>query len=129
MKKHKILIIEDDQLFANMYRNKLVLEGFQAEIAYDGEAGLQMVQSFRPDSILHDLMLPKLPGVEVIKQIRSQPALEKLPLIVFSNTFLTAMVQDAWKAGATKCLAKANCTPKQVMQALQGILDPKSQAA
>jgi DNA-binding response OmpR family regulator len=124
MKKHKILIIEDDQLFANIYRNKLVLDGFQVELVYDGQAGVEMVDTYRPDAILIDLMLPKLPGVEVIKQIRAQPAFEKLPLIVFSNTFLTTMVQDAWKAGATKCLAKANCTPKQVIATLLGLLDP-----
>jgi len=126
MKKQKILIIEDDQLFANMYRNKLVVEGFQVEIAYDGEVGAAMVQSFRPDAILLDLMLPKLAGVDVIKHIRAQRDFEKLPLIVFSNTFLTTMVQDAWKAGANKCLAKANCTPKQVINALHSILDPKA---
>ncbi len=38
-----------------------------------------------------------------------------MPIIVFSNTYLTNMIQEAWKAGATKCLSKANCTPKDVL--------------
>ena len=66
---NKILLIEDDQIVANVYRNKLLLEGFQVEVAFDGERGLEMVRVFRPDAVLLDLMLPKLPGVEVIRKL------------------------------------------------------------
>jgi len=45
-----------------------------------------------------------------------------LPVIVFSNTYLTQMIQDAWKAGATKCLSKSNCTPKQVIDVVRSTL-------
>src|SRR4051812_6659593 len=104
----KILIVEDDQIVANIYRSKFVVEGFQVEIAGDGAVGLEMVRSFRPDVIIMDLVLPKLSGVELTKQIRAEPGLKDLPVIVFSNTYLTNLVQDAWKAGATKCFSKAN---------------------
>src|SRR2546428_3793613 len=109
----KILIIEDDQIVANIYRNKFSIEGFQVEVALDGHLGLEMVRSFRPDAVILDLMLPKVTGLELMKKIRSEPDFERLPIIVFSNTYLTDMVQQAWKAGATQCLSKANCTPKQ----------------
>jgi len=118
----KILIIEDDQIVANIYRNKLSLEGYQVEIALDGEVGFELVKTFRPDAIVLDLMLPKITGVEVMKQIRAVPDFEKTPVIVFSNTYLTNMVQEAWKAGATKCLSKANCTPKQVLDVVRATL-------
>jgi CheY-like chemotaxis protein len=64
-------------------------------------------------------MLPKMTGVDFMKQVRSQADFQQLPVIVFSNTYLTNMVQEAWKAGATKCLSKANCTPKQVIEVLR----------
>jgi DNA-binding response OmpR family regulator len=118
----KILIIEDDQLVANIYRNKFALEGFQAETAPDGVIGLELVRSFRPDAVLLDLVLPRMTGVEVMRQIRAQKEFEQIPIIVFSNTYLSNMVQDAWKAGATKCLCKANCTPKQVIEAVRSTL-------
>ena len=118
----KILLIEDDQIVANVYRDKLLLEGFQVELAFDGETGLEMAQSFRPDAVLIDLMLPKMPGVEVIKKLRMQPVFQSLPLVVLTNTYLTSTVQEAWKAGATKCLAKADCSPKQVIGTLRAIL-------
>jgi len=118
----KILIIEDDQIVANIYRNKLSVEGFQVEIALDGEVGLELVKSYRPDVIILDLMLPKVTGVELMQQIRAEPDFEKIPVIVFSNTYFTNLVQDAWKAGATKCLSKANCTPKQVLDVVRGTI-------
>src|SRR3954451_2638558 len=118
----KILIVEDDQIVANIYRNKFSVDGFQVEVALDGQCGLEMVHSFRPDAVIMDLMLPKMTGVELTKQIRSEADFQHMPVIVFSNTYLTNMVQEAWKAGATKCLSKANCTPKQVIEVLRSTL-------
>jgi len=118
----KILIIEDDQLVANIYRNKFSMEGFMVEVALDGESGLELVNTFRPAIVILDLMLPKVTGLDLLKKIRSQPAFKHLPIIVFSNTYLSNMVQEAWKAGATKCLSKANCTPKQVIDRLNSAL-------
>jgi DNA-binding response OmpR family regulator len=125
----KILIIEDDQIVASIYRNKLSVEGYSVEIAPDGEAGLQAVQKNRPDAVILDLMLPKISGVDVMKKLRAQPEFRTLPIIVFSNTYLTNMVQEAWKAGATKCLSKANCTPKQVIDVVRSVVAGSSAGA
>lgn len=122
----KILLIEDDQLVANIYRNKLVVGGFQVEVANDGEAGYELIHSFRPDAVLLDLMLPRLPGIELMRKVRAESDFAKLPMLVFTSTYLTSMVQEAWKAGATKCLAKSSCTPTQVIATLKAILDDTS---
>jgi Response regulators consisting of a CheY-like receiver domain and a winged-helix DNA-binding domain len=119
----KVLIIEDDQVVANIYRNKLAVEGFQVEIARDGQVGLDMVHSFHPDLVLLDLVLPSIPGIDLMRTIRAEPGLQQLPVIVFSNTYLTNMIQEAWKAGATKCLSKANCTPRQVIDVVRNSLE------
>ena len=111
----KILIIEDDQILANIFRNKLTVERYEVEVANTGEAGLALMRSFHPEMILVDLVLPQMPGVEVIKHIRSENDFAKLPVVVLSNTYLTNLIQDAWKAGATKCLSKANCSPKDLV--------------
>ena len=115
----KILIIEDDQIVANVYRNKLAVEGYQAEVAFDGEAGLKVMRTFQPQLIIVDLMLPTISGVDVIKEIRNEPDFAKTPIIVFSNTYLTNLIQDAWRAGANKCLSKANCSPKDFIDVVR----------
>lgn len=118
----KILIVEDDQIVANLYRNKFSVEGYEVEVAFDGEEGLETLRAFRPDAVILDLMLPKLSGVELMKRIRAEPEFRDTPVIVFSNTYLTNLVQEAWKAGATKCLSKANCSPKQVFEVVRNAL-------
>jgi CheY-like chemotaxis protein len=125
----KIVIVEDDLIVANIYRNKLAEDGFRVEIAGDGESGLELIQKLHPDLVLLDLMLPKIPGVELLKKIRSEPDFREMPVIVFSSTYLTNVVQDAWKAGATKCLSKASCTPRQIIEVVRDALGlpPSSQ--
>jgi DNA-binding response OmpR family regulator len=118
----KILIVEDDQIVANIYRNKFTVEGFRVEVALDGEAGLETLHSFKPDAMILDLMLPRLTGVDLMKKVRAEAEFQTLPIIVFSNTYLTNLVQEAWKAGATKCLSKANCSPKQLLEVVRSTL-------
>jgi DNA-binding response OmpR family regulator len=120
--KPKILIIEDDHITGKIYSQKFMMEGFQVDVALDGEAGILKLTSFKPDLVLLDLMLPKVNGVEVLKNIRGKQAFQDLPVIVFSNAYLSTMVQDAWEAGATKVLTKVNHTPKQVVDEARGAL-------
>jgi DNA-binding response OmpR family regulator len=115
----KILIIEDDQIVANVYRNKFAVEGYRTEAALDGEGGLKLMRTFQPDAIVLDLMLPKMSGVEVIREIRSEASFAKVPIIVLSNTYSTNLIQEAWKAGATKCVSKINCSPKVLLDLMR----------
>ncbi len=118
----KILIIEDDPIVANVYRNKLAVDGYQTEVAADGETGLQAIETFQPQLIIVDLMLPTLSGVDVIRETRSMAAFAKTPIIVLSNTYLTNLVQEAWRAGASKCLSKTDCAPKDVIAAVRQLI-------
>jgi DNA-binding response OmpR family regulator len=118
----KMLIVEDDQLVGNIYRHKFQVEGFQVEIAADGEAGVKAVSSFQPDIVILDLMLPRLNGVEVLRKIRASPQFQNLPVLVLSNAYLSSLVQEAWKAGANNCLIKASCTPKQLIEVVHKTL-------
>jgi DNA-binding response OmpR family regulator len=118
----KILIIEDDKVVANVYRNKLTVEGYLAEIAHDGETGLKLLRTFRPQIVILDLVLPGISGIDVIKEIRKDIEFSKVPTVVFSNTYLTNLIQEAWRAGASKCLAKASCTPKDIIDIVRGLV-------
>ncbi|MCX7867902.1 MAG: response regulator [Limisphaera sp.] len=126
---NKVLFIENDPVVAGIYRNKLSLEGFQVEVASDGETGLQRAREWRPNVILLDLLLPKLTGLEVLRALRAEPDFQTVPIIVLSGTYLTSLVQEAWKAGATKCLAKANTTPKVVVDTIRNLLRPVPEAS
>jgi DNA-binding response OmpR family regulator len=118
----KMLIIEDDQIVGTIYRHKCQAEGFQVELAGDGEAGWNAIQSFKPDVVILDLMLPKLNGVEILTRIRGNAEFKDLPVIVLSNAYLNTLVQEAWKAGANNCLIKASCSPKQLIEVVRKTL-------
>lgn len=107
----KLLIVEDDHIVGTIYRHKFQAEGFQVEVATDGEAGLKAVESFGPSIVILDLMLPKLNGVEVLKRLREKHETRGLPVIVLTNAYMSTLVQDAWRAGANQCMIKANCSP------------------
>src|SRR5213592_1099639 len=119
----KMLIIEDDQIVANIYLRKFQIEGFQVELALDGEAGLAATLKSRPDIVILDLMLPRLNGVEVLKELRAEPTTRDVPVVVLSNAYMSSLVQEAWKAGANYCMIKANCTPRQLVDIVNKTMD------
>ncbi|MEJ0089495.1 MAG: response regulator [Limisphaerales bacterium] len=112
----KILIIEDDKVLGNVCYNHLMSEGYHVKTAGDGETGLTTLRAFKPDLVLLDLILPHMSGMDVIKHIRSEVEFSKIPVVVFSNAYQTDVVQEAWKAGATKCVSKANCSPRELIE-------------
>ena len=71
MEKRKILIVDDDANIAELIALYLTKECFQCEIAEDGETALEKHQSFQPDLILLDIMLPGIDGYDVLREIRS----------------------------------------------------------
>jgi DNA-binding response OmpR family regulator len=119
-----VLIIEDDQIVGNVYRHRFLAECFHASLASDGEAGLRAVAEFKPDLLILDLMLPRINGVDVLRQIRAQPQTASLPVIVLTNAYLSSLIQEAWDAGANQCLIKASCTPKQLLEVVRKLLNP-----
>jgi CheY-like chemotaxis protein len=110
----KILIVEDDQLVATAYKKRFAETGYAVEWASDGLEGIKMVTVVKPDVVLLDLLMPRLDGIEVLKYIRAHPELKHTPVVVFSNSYMTNLVENAWRAGADQCLMKASTTPAQL---------------
>src|SRR5579862_4147561 len=82
MSPTRILIIEDDKDIVELVRYNLAHEGYQVSSVPDGATGLAQVRKLPPDVLLLDLMLPKLSGLEVCKEIRRDPALNRLPILM-----------------------------------------------
>lgn len=118
----KILIVEDDKVVAGIYQCKFAMAGFEVKIAKDGKQGLEMARQFQPDLMQLDLMLPVMDGAELIRQLRALPEFKMLPIIVVTNAYLPKMVENAWKAGATRCLSKSDANPKQLIELMERCL-------
>src|SRR6267378_1165084 len=114
----KILIIEDDPIIAHIYRSRIEKEGYEVEVAPDGQSGFYRIHEFHPDAVLLDLMLPKMNGVEILRKIRAQGQFCKTPIIVFTNAYVPNMIHESFGAGATQVFNKATLTPRQILDAL-----------
>ena len=119
----RILVIDDDPVLANSCYNQLMAEGYHVRSVPDGESGLNTMREFKPNIILLDLILPQMSGLEVIRRIRSEEEFSRIPIVVFTNAFQTNMVQDAWKAGATKCISKSNCSARELIEVVRRCIE------
>src|SRR5882762_8920993 len=117
----RIVIIEDHPVLISIYRNKFIAEGFQVEIASDGQSGLEWINRIKPDLVVLDLAMQKMNGIQVLKQLRANPLFKNLPLVVFSDS---AWQQQAWKEGATMVLSKSGHTPTEVVESVRNLLPP-----
>ena len=122
----KILIIEDDLIVRTIYRRKFEMAGYKVETAEEGAAGLKIIPTFQPDIIQVDIMLPGIDGVEVIRQIRSWPEYRTVPILVLSSFYRPDLAQEAWKAGASKCVSKMDCTPNLALDLIEQLLSGES---
>src|SRR6058998_2955959 len=86
----RVLIIEDDKDIVELVRYNLANEGFQVSAALDGMMGLATLKKTPPDLLLLDLMLPKLSGLEICREIRRDDSLNRLPILM-----LTARGEEA----------------------------------
>lgn len=122
MAKAKILLIEDDMTLAKMYERKFISDGYEVSVAYDGEEGLKKVIAEKPDMLLLDIMLPKLDGLALFKKMRSIPETFNTPVILLTNFGQEDAVFECFKLGAVDYLVKADVTPQQVVQKVEGFL-------
>jgi two-component system phosphate regulon response regulator PhoB len=86
----RVLLIEDDRDIVELVRYNLEREGFQVASATDGATGLAQIRKAPPDILLLDLMLPKLSGLDICKEIRRDTSLNRLPILM-----LTARGEEA----------------------------------
>ena len=87
--KKKILLIEDEKRLAKIIKNFLEKNNFEVADLYDGEDAIITAETFNPNLILLDWMLPGLSGLEICRQIRSNKSINKVPII-----FLTAKGEE-----------------------------------
>ncbi len=84
MAGEKILVIEDDEDILELIKVNLTREGFTVLTAGDGHVGLQLAQSRRPDLVVLDLMLPRLDGMEVCRQLKRDPRAAGVPIVMLT---------------------------------------------
>lgn len=117
---YKILIIEDDEIVAEIYKDKLEAEGYCVAVEHDGEAGYLKLQAFKPDLLLLDMILPSLTGAEILAMLRREDEFKDLPIIAFSGS--DEVLKEAKRLGASRVLSRGEYIPNQIVARITEVL-------
>ena len=120
--EHKILIIEDEKVLAEMYKDKFIQAGFEVILAYSSEDALKVLQKEKPDLILLDILLPRINGIGFLTRIKKDPGLSLIPVIAFSNYDDAETKGEALRLGVKDYLIKTNYTPQEIIDKVKTYL-------
>lgn len=120
----KIFIAEDDPLMVRLYEKAFRLSGYEVETAFDGKEAVTRLQAAepKPTLILLDIMMPKLNGLDVLRQLKQDDTLKKIPVVVLTNLAGEEDAEKALKLGAVLYLVKSEYEPKQVVDKVKEII-------
>jgi CheY-like chemotaxis protein len=123
MEGKTVLLVEDDLFLRDLYVEVLKGEGFNVLTADDGEEGLRLGQD-HPDAslMLLDIMLPKIHGIDILKQLKSDPKTAILPIVMLTNLTEETVVQESLRLGAVGYLVKVRYTPVQVVEKVKDFI-------
>jgi DNA-binding response OmpR family regulator len=121
-KKKTILIVDDDPVVIQIYREKFQRQGFKVEVAGNADSAMVKLTTDPIDLVILDLSVPGMNGIELLKNIRSEHDVQALPVIVISNAYLSNLRRATLDAGATKCVAKADSTPQKMLALVRELL-------
>jgi CheY-like chemotaxis protein len=114
--KKKTILILDDELASQRYREKLQAQGFKIELTGAFDSALQTLKNDAVNLVILDLCLPGINVVELVKNIRSDSGVPSIPIIAFSNPYLSTLTHAAVEAGATRSVAKVDTTPERLLE-------------
>jgi two-component system, cell cycle response regulator DivK len=124
--KQRILVVEDQEDNRRIIRDLLASAGYDLIEAADGEAGVRLAETERPDLILMDIQLPVLDGHEATRRIKSNPELSTTPIIVVTSYALSGDDVKAVEDGSDSYIAKP-FSPRQLLAKIREFL-PKTDA-
>ncbi|MEK7546886.1 MAG: response regulator [Patescibacteria group bacterium] len=122
--KVKIFIAEDDPLMIRMYERVFRLSGYEVNLATDGEEALTKLKAIEspPTLVLLDIMMPKMNGFDVLKEMKQDEKLKKVPVVILTNLAGQADAEKALSLGAVLYLVKSQYDPKEVVEKVKEII-------
>lgn len=121
-KNKKILIVEDDEEIALMYKSKFEIAGFEVYIEDDGLQVPLILESLNPSVLLLDIMMPKQDGIDTLQFIRDFTNFNG-KIIILTNNDDIELKQKCFEMEISKYLIKSNITPSQLLQVVNEILE------
>ncbi|RJR31583.1 response regulator [Candidatus Parcubacteria bacterium] len=117
----KILLIEDNNDWRNIFKSKLAENGHSVLTAEDGQSGLKLAEKEKPDLLILDLMMPILDGKSFLNAIKKIKTLRNIPVIIVSN--IADPEIKIGSEGVNDYLIKTNTSPEQLLKSVNRALE------
>ncbi len=121
----KIVIVEDNTDLAEIYKTRLELLGYTCYVAYNGIIALYFIQKEKPDLVLLDLMIPDIPGGQVLETMRKSDWGKEIPVYIVSNLNEADAPSNLRELGIEGYSVKANMSGDQIDKIVENILTPE----
>lgn len=126
MNAQKIVLIEDDEILSKVLQAELTDAGFEVSQAFDGEAGLELVRSKRPDLVLLDLVLPKKHGFDVLAALKESPETKSIPVIILTLLGEDEDIKKGLRLGANDYLVKSSHAVGEIVEKVKNFFAKES---
>ena len=120
----KVLIVDDDMVFQKTMTDKLKEKGYEVISAMDGEEGLKQATTSNPDIMLLDIKMPKMDGISLLRQLRKNDDMPKMPILITSNMTGTENIADGISLGVRGYIIKSNETLDTIVREVEAVLNP-----
>ncbi|OIO52704.1 hypothetical protein COY93_01100 [Candidatus Uhrbacteria bacterium CG_4_10_14_0_8_um_filter_58_22] len=126
MRSKKILTVDDDPFYGNLYRDILEAHGYRTKQAFNASDGLRLAGEFRPDLIILDVMMPEreglLDGYGLLEELRNERKFRSLPVVMVTALNEDGDRQRAFDLGATDYLPKQDLSPDGLIHLIEAYL-------
>lgn len=116
---HKVLLIEDEKFISNLLKSRLEKEGFEVKQAFDGEEAITTIETYKPDLMVLDLIMPKKSGFEVLEVISKDPAVSRTPVVVLTNLGQESDMQKVKALGAVDYHVKVRTSIDEIVESVK----------
>ncbi len=117
--KKRILLVEDDEALASVYRSRLELEGFEIKHVADGENALSAALEYKPGLILLDAMMPKISGFDVLDILRNTPETGNIRIVMLTALSQPKDKERAEQLGVDDYLVKSQVVISDVVERIR----------
>lgn len=120
----KILIVDDDKIFAKILKDGLMSEAGKYEIvtAVDGEEGLTKAQEWHPDLIVLDMMMPKMSGIDFLKKLKLFNVTPAIPVVISSQLMDVEKISESVELGVKGYIVKSAFSLDNIVKQVENIL-------
>ncbi len=117
----RIIVIEDEPDTVEMFAEMMRLSGYQVLKSYGGSAAFEFISTEMPDAVVMDVMMPDVSGLDLLRQLRLDPKVAHIPVVIVSAMGLPKDIQEGMDAGASVYLTKP-VTYQELSRAVREIL-------